>query len=119
MHHNPRGGQVLTEERGGRHYCLLRTTQIQPKGSQIGGSEHSVDQDYTGGQPAKAAQTEGIRLEVVNQRETKKGFVLVSGAEWWNAPLPGLPGSDTWPATTSGCRLPQRASTGWPLPLSC
>ncbi|SKA93389.1 Transposase, partial [Prosthecobacter debontii] len=36
-----------------------------------------VDQGYTGEQPAEAAQTEGIRLEVVKLQEAKKGFVLL------------------------------------------
>lgn len=36
-----------------------------------------VDQGYTGEQPAEAAQTQGIRLEVVKLQEAKKGFVLL------------------------------------------
>lgn len=36
-----------------------------------------VDQGYTGEQPAEAAQTEGIKLEVVKLQEAKKGFVLL------------------------------------------
>jgi transposase len=36
-----------------------------------------VDQGYTGEQPAEAARTEGIRLEVVKLQEAKKGFVLL------------------------------------------
>lgn len=36
-----------------------------------------VDQGYTGETPAEAAQSEGIRLEVVKLQEAKKGFVLL------------------------------------------
>ena len=36
-----------------------------------------VDQGYTGDQPAQAAQTQGIRLEVVKLPDVKKGFVLL------------------------------------------
>lgn len=36
-----------------------------------------VDQGYTGEEPAAAAQTHGIRLEVVKLPEAKRGFVLL------------------------------------------
>jgi transposase len=36
-----------------------------------------VDQGYTGGDPAAAAATHGIRLEVVKLPEAKRGFVLL------------------------------------------
>jgi transposase len=36
-----------------------------------------VDQDYTGDEPADAAATHGIRLEVVKLPEAKRGFVLL------------------------------------------
>jgi transposase len=36
-----------------------------------------VDQGYTGEEPAKAAQAEGMRLEVIKLPEAKKGFVLL------------------------------------------
>lgn len=36
-----------------------------------------VDQGYTGGQPAAAAEAQGIRLEVVKLPTTKRGFVLL------------------------------------------
>ena len=36
-----------------------------------------VDQGYTGETAAEAAQTEGIRLEVVKLPHAKKGFVLL------------------------------------------
>lgn len=36
-----------------------------------------ADQGYTGEEPADAAQTHGIRLEVVKHTEAKKGFVLL------------------------------------------
>jgi len=36
-----------------------------------------VDAGYTGDQPAQAAQTQGIRLEVVKLPDVKKGFVLL------------------------------------------
>lgn len=36
-----------------------------------------VDQGYTGDKPAEAAQTEGMRLEVIKLPEAKKGFVLL------------------------------------------
>ena len=36
-----------------------------------------VDQGYTGDEAAKAAQDQGIRLEVVKLPEAKKGFVLL------------------------------------------
>jgi transposase len=36
-----------------------------------------VDQGYTGTEPADAAQTHGIRLEVVKHPEAKRGFVLL------------------------------------------
>jgi transposase len=36
-----------------------------------------VDQGYTGDDPAKAAQDEGITLEVVKLEEAKRGFVLL------------------------------------------
>jgi transposase len=36
-----------------------------------------VDQGYTGGQPARAAQGQGIQLEVVKLSEAKRGFVLL------------------------------------------
>ena len=36
-----------------------------------------VDQGYTGDKPAKAAQDEGITLEVVKLEEAKRGFVLL------------------------------------------
>ena len=36
-----------------------------------------VDQGYTGDKPAKAAQDQGIRLEVVKLPEAKRGFVLL------------------------------------------
>ena len=36
-----------------------------------------VDQGYTGETAAQAAQTHGIRLEVVKLEEAKKGFVLL------------------------------------------
>ncbi len=37
----------------------------------------TIDQDYTGDKPAKAAQEQGIRLEVVRLPEAKRGFVLL------------------------------------------
>ena len=36
-----------------------------------------VDQGYTGDTPAKAAEDQGIRLEVVKLPEAKRGFVLL------------------------------------------
>jgi transposase len=36
-----------------------------------------VDQGYTGGIPAAAAQEHGIKLEVVKHTEAKRGFVLL------------------------------------------
>jgi transposase len=36
-----------------------------------------VDEGYSGGEPARAAQQEGIRLEVVKLSEFKRGFVLL------------------------------------------
>jgi transposase len=36
-----------------------------------------VDQGYTGQEPAAAAETHGIRLEVVKHTEAKRGFVLL------------------------------------------
>ena len=36
-----------------------------------------VDQGYTGGKPAAAAQEHGIELEVVRLPEAKRGFVLL------------------------------------------
>jgi transposase len=36
-----------------------------------------VDQGYTGEEPAQAAQTQGMRLEVVKLPEAKRGFVLL------------------------------------------
>ena len=36
-----------------------------------------VDQDYTGDQPAQAAQGQGMQLEVIKLAEAKKGFVLL------------------------------------------
>ena len=36
-----------------------------------------VDQGYTGEDPAAAAETCGIRLEVVKHAEAKRGFVLL------------------------------------------
>lgn len=36
-----------------------------------------MDQGYTGEVPAKAAETQGIALEVVKLPEAKKGFVLL------------------------------------------
>lgn len=36
-----------------------------------------VDQGYTGDEPARAAETHGMRLEVVKLPEAKKGFVLL------------------------------------------
>jgi transposase len=36
-----------------------------------------VDQGYTGEQPARAAEREGIQLEVVRLSEAKRGFVLL------------------------------------------
>ena len=36
-----------------------------------------VDQGYTGDKPAKAAEAQGIRLEVINLPTAKKGFVLL------------------------------------------
>ena len=36
-----------------------------------------VDQGYTGDKPAKAAQDQGISLEVVRLPEAKRGFVLL------------------------------------------
>lgn len=36
-----------------------------------------VDQGYTGAEPAQAALAHGIRLEVVNLPQAKKGFVLL------------------------------------------
>jgi transposase len=36
-----------------------------------------VGQGYTGEEPAEAAEEHGIRLEVVKQPETKRGFVLL------------------------------------------
>jgi transposase len=36
-----------------------------------------VDQGYTGEEPLKAAQTEGICLEVIKHHEAKRGFVLL------------------------------------------
>jgi transposase len=36
-----------------------------------------VDQGYTGEEPAEAAKEHSIRLEVVKQLETKRGFVLL------------------------------------------
>lgn len=36
-----------------------------------------VDQGYTGDEPAEAALSEGIRLEVVKHTEAKRGFVLL------------------------------------------
>jgi transposase len=36
-----------------------------------------VDQGYTGQEPAKAAASQGIRLEVVRLSEAKRGFVLL------------------------------------------
>jgi len=36
-----------------------------------------VDQGYTGEEPAEAAETHGIRLEVVKHTEAKRGFVLL------------------------------------------
>jgi hypothetical protein len=35
-----------------------------------------ADQAYTGADAAKAAETEGVRLEVVKHAEVKRGFVL-------------------------------------------
>jgi transposase len=37
----------------------------------------SVDQGYTGQEPAEAAAAQGIRLEVVKLPEGKRGFVLL------------------------------------------
>lgn len=36
-----------------------------------------VDQGYTGGAPAEAAEEHGVRLEVVKHTEAKRGFVLL------------------------------------------
>jgi transposase len=36
-----------------------------------------VDQGYTGGTPAEAAEEHGMRLEVVKHKEAKRGFVLL------------------------------------------
>jgi hypothetical protein len=36
-----------------------------------------ADQGYTGEEPAKAAQDEGIELQVIKLSEAKKGFVLL------------------------------------------
>jgi len=36
-----------------------------------------VDQGYTGETPARAAESEGVRLEVVKHAEAKRGFVLL------------------------------------------
>jgi transposase len=37
----------------------------------------SVDQGYTGEEPANEAAAQGIRLEVVKHAEAKRGFVLL------------------------------------------
>lgn len=39
-----------------------------------------VDQGYPGEEPAKAAQAHGIRLEVVQHAEAKRGFMLLAPA---------------------------------------
>ena len=36
-----------------------------------------VDQGYTGDDPAEAAETHGIQLQVVKHTEAKRGFVLL------------------------------------------
>jgi transposase len=88
-----------------------------------------VDRGYAGEEAAEAAQTSGIRLEVVRHPGAKKGFVLLPrGGGWWSAPSRGRRGFADSPRTTRGC--PQRwrgctsspssafSSTG-PSPRSC
>jgi hypothetical protein len=48
-----------------------------------------ADQVDTWDQPAQAAAAQGIQLEVVKLPETKKGFMQLPRAGWWNAPSPG------------------------------
>ena len=37
----------------------------------------SVDQGYTGAEPAAQAAAQGMRLEVIKLQEAKRGFVLL------------------------------------------
>jgi hypothetical protein len=46
-----------------------------------------VDQDDTGDDAMAVAAEHGIRLDVINLLEAKRGFVLRPGAGWWSAPL--------------------------------
>ncbi len=71
------------------------------------------DQGYRGEEPAKAAQAQGIRLEVVRLPEAKRGFVLLPRRWVVERSFAG------WRATLNGCRKPLRPCTSSHSQPSC
>ena len=78
-----------------------------------------VDQGYTGETAATAAQSHGIRLEVVKHPMAKRGFVLLLGDGSSSAASPGPHASADSHATTNGLTPRSKAFTTSPSPASC